>query len=229
MIAQGMIERAFRLVGIKSPTSTKLADGLIVLNMMLGSWSADKLLIYTTQEENFSLTATDGIYTLGSGGDFNTSRPQRIIQAFIRDSSGYDYPLAINIIQDYNDLTLKTTPGRPTGISYFSDYPLATIKLYPVPDAAYTLYLSSLKPFTSFSTLTTEAVFPPGYEDALVSNLAVKLAAEEDIKMIDTVYADAVTLKKILKENTVPITQEVSFDAALVSVSRGYNIFTDGD
>ena len=229
MTAQGMIERAFRLVGIKSPASTKLDDGLIVLNLMLGSWSADKLLIYTTQEENFSLTATDGIYTIGSGGDFNTSRPQRIIQAFIRDSSGYDYPLTVNLIQDYNDLTLKTTSGRPKGLSYFSDHPLTTIKLYPVPDVAYTLHLSSLKPFISFATLATAAALPPGYEDALISNLAVKLAAEEDIKMIDTVYAEAVTLKKILKKNTAPIIQEVSFDAALNSTAQGYNIFTDGE
>jgi hypothetical protein len=56
------------------------------LNAMLESWSLDRRMCYSVTQESFALTASTGTYTIGSGGAFNTARPTKILNAFVRDS-----------------------------------------------------------------------------------------------------------------------------------------------
>lgn len=57
-----------------------------------------------------------------------------------------------------------------------SAYPNANLYLWPVPDVAYTLRLTSQKPFSRFVNLTDAVSFPPGYSRAIRYNLALELA-----------------------------------------------------
>src|SRR3990167_4920612 len=92
------------------------SDGLAVMNTMLESWSLERLMCYQITQESLALTASDGTYTIGTGGDFNTDRPTKIVDpCFIRDSSNLDSPLQIIDAAAYGRIVQKTIDGTYPG------------------------------------------------------------------------------------------------------------------
>lgn len=178
--ALGIIKSAMRKSGVltktEDPSADESADSLEMLNDMLSSWSNDSMIVYARTLENFTLSANVATYTIGSGGAFNTVRPIKIISAYVR-SGGIDYPLNIEIEENYDTIALKNTGSIPESLIYSNAYPLATITLYPVPTTADILYLRSEKQLSSF-TLNQTVDLPPGWRRALIHNLAVELASE---------------------------------------------------
>jgi len=133
-----------------------------------------------------------------TGGNFNTVRPTQILNAFVRDSGGTDHDVAIIGPGKYQGISTKTTAGRPYFLHFVGTAPLGTIYLYPVPDAAETLYLDSLKPLTELTTLTATIALPPGYMAMLKSNLAVALAPEYNREPSKLVFQEAHDTKKAI-------------------------------
>jgi hypothetical protein len=190
--ALNIIKSAMRKAGVltksESPSADEANDGLEMLNDLLASLSNDSMLIPARVLESFSLnTATD--YTIGSGGDFNTIRPIKIVSAYVR-SGTIDYTLDIVTDENYATIPLKNTGGIPAHLNYTNAYPLATIKIYPAPTAGYTLYLLSEKQLSSF-TLNQTVDLAPGWRRMLIHNLAVELAPEYGQSVPPEVYAIA--------------------------------------
>lgn len=214
--AQEYINRSLRLIGVladgETPTTSESNDSLTVLNDMLGLWNVDKMLVYQIQETTHTLVAGTGSYTVGSGADINITRPVKIEQAFVRDSSNIDIQVDIINQEEWNRISYKTTQADfADRLFYDPGFANGTINLYPVPSAANTLHFTHWKPFTSFSTLTTSATFPPGYNQLLVYNLAVLLGAEFAVPVRDDVLKIALDTKEKLEtvnnENFSDITQ----------------------
>lgn len=189
--AATLIKRAMQKAGILSKTETpsadESADGLSTLNAMLSSWSNDSMMIYARVRETFTLTASQYSYTIGTGGDLNTSRPTFLLDAYITQATT-DLPVEIITDEVYDTIPVKTTLGIPYFLNYNNDYPLAKILLYPAPSTNYSLTILSEKVLSSFS-LTDTIDLPPGWEQALIYNLAVLLAPEYGQQI------DPVTLK----------------------------------
>ena len=181
--ANDLISRSLRVISVigsgrRTAGSNELADGLITLNAMMEHFSIARSMIYQTLEETHTLVSGTADYSIGSGGDINTARPVRIENAFIRDSSNYDYPLQqINNLA-YDTVTLKTITSRPQYFFYDEIFPLAFIRLLYKPNNAETLHFNSWKQLQTFTNGTTEISLPLGYEDFIVYNLAVRLYAE---------------------------------------------------
>lgn len=157
-------------------TAQEAADGLYDLNAMLDAWSVEKLMVYQVQQTTHSWTASAASKTIGSGGDFNTTRPYKIEPKgnFFRDSNNLDYPVGVFPRQDYDRIVDKTTTGSFPEYLFFDDgFPTRTLYAYPVPNQALTLYLNSWKPLQSFGGLTAEISLPPGYQAAIEWNLAI--------------------------------------------------------
>jgi hypothetical protein len=179
-----MILRALQLTGEKEPGGTLTSDEqttyLSVLNVMLDSWSVDRLMIYQLLQESFSLTDGTGQYSIGSGADFNTTRPTRILPpCFTRDSSNYDRPLTLLDPEQYGMIVLKQTQSSfPEYLFYDNAYVagISQIRLYPVPGPDLTLYMNSWKALQQFTTITDVVALPPGYQRAIEFNLAIELA-----------------------------------------------------
>lgn len=166
----------------ETPTSTEMSDGLRVLNRMIGQWSTQNLLIFTRVREEFTLTPSDGSYTIGSTGDFNTSRPMEIEAATLEDQSSsptLELPVNILTLEQWAAIGQKDLQSTyPTDLYFDDNYPLATINLWPVPTVANKLVLYSLKPLSNFATADDNVALPPGYEEAIVYNWAKRLAPE---------------------------------------------------
>lgn len=201
-----IINGAARLIGVvfksESLSDDEAADGLVALNDMLDTWSNDNLITYAYTLETFSLTGAAS-YTIGSGGDFNTTRPINIVDAVVRYGS-IDYPLTIISQEQYQEeIALKsTTSPVPKYLTYDNAYPLATIKMYYVPSAGSTLYLQTNKPLGNFASLTTTIALPPGWKRALKYNLAVDIAAEYGVEVPATVLRTANTSLGAIKRAT---------------------------
>lgn len=195
-----IIKASLKLIGAlgqgETPSDADAADGLEALNTMLDSWQTKRLYVYQIKEENFSLTGSKGTYTIGSGGDFNTTRPIKISDAFIREN-GVDYGL--NIIEqrdDFNRISVKSVESNiPDYLYYETGFPLGTIHLWSVPNTANDLFINSWQTLQSFSGLTTQLSLPPGYERAIKYNLALELAPLFGVTPTDEV-------KRIAKESS---------------------------
>jgi len=200
--AQTHIDAAYRKLGIKAPTTARRNNGLEALNNMLSNFNVSGLIVQALTTENFTLTVGDAEYTIGSGGDFDTVRPNRVIDAFIRDSSSFDYAVDVEMsIQEFNDIGDKTAEARPTRLYYTPEYPLGRIYLNYEPAAAETLYIETFKTITELAALSTTMSLPDEYKRFVVYNLALELAPEEKIKTqtLELVIAIANDSKKIIK------------------------------
>lgn len=181
--ALDIIKRALRSLnqlGIDEIPSTDMtADAFDSLNDMLAAWGNETLMVYHFTLENFPLVPGQAIYTMGTGGNFNTARPVTIQNAYIRWNQ-LDYPLQIVNTEQYDSIGFKTTPSQiPYLMQVDQQFPLTQLKLFPVPnDGTAQIFIESRKPFTQFTTLTDPVNLPDGYARALRYNLAIELVPE---------------------------------------------------
>jgi hypothetical protein len=231
MTGLDIIKRALRLVGAleggETPSAEEAADALQVLNMMLGQWANERLLMYYTTEATFAVTANTGTYNIGSGQTWDTTRPVRIEQAFIRDSAGNDYPLEIIGEQRYSEIVDKDAASDfPEYLYYYATHPAGVIKIWPVPTQSLTVGLRMYTQFTSL-TLAGTIALPPGYESALCYNLAVELAPEYK-EVSPVVYDKAKETKSLVKtSNDFEVIASVGDLARISGGYNGYNVYTD--
>lgn len=197
-----LIESSMRLATVlasgETATADEANDGLKTLNDLLENWSLENLTVWQGNNEQFALTPGVSNYTIGPGGDFNTTRPIRIGASFTRVNDS-DFPLIQWGLDEYNAVSVKTVGGIPEQYVYLNDYPLGEIILYPVPATASTLFLNTDRVLTFPVALSTVLAFPPGYERALRYALAANLAPEYGVTPLPSVGAIATASKADLK------------------------------
>ena len=228
--ANELIQDAYREIGVIGQGKTMSAylgqAGLRMLNRMLGIWSTQPNLVVERVGEDLSITVSASSYTIGSGGDFNTTRPEEILDAYIRVGNT-DYPLDIFTMQEYNDIPTKGQGAIPENIWYEPAYPLGTIYFDWKPSVDNTLHINSLKPLTSIATLATSFSLPEGYDDAIMYSLAVRLAPSNGKNPSQITYQNAVDgidhIKSVRSRQRTPIS---GMPAGIVS-KRRYNVLSD--
>ena len=185
----------------ESPTSDDTANALFALNSMLSSWRNEKLMVYALQDISVTLIDGTASYTIGpSGAGTTATNPIRIESARVTVSS-MDYTVSIITDKQYNAIIDKTSQSDYPQVLYWNfSQANGTAYVWPVPNAANTLKLSVWTPFAAFASASETITLPPGYEDAMASNLAVYLSAEYDgIEVSNTVADMARTSKAAIK------------------------------
>ena len=209
--AISLITRSMRLSGVigkgETPDDDEAADGLVALNSMLDSFSIERLQVYYIVEETLTMVAGTATYTMGVGGNLNTTRPTRIEDAcFIRYNS-IDTPLQLLDFQGNAAIVNKTTQTNvPQYLFPDMQNPLVRLTFWPVPsDATAVAHIFSWKQLQQFSALTTALALPPGYEEMIAFNLAVRWAGPEfGQKVPDEVKALAVMSKANIERMNAP-------------------------
>ncbi len=182
--ARTMILSGLRKLGEKEANSAlstaEEVNYLSDLNSMIESWSLDRLMVYQLLQESHPLTTGVQSYTIGSGGDWNTARPNRIVDpCFCRNASNQDLPVIIVDAQTFGRIVLKPTQGpNPSKLFYDQAFSggLGAINLYPLPGAGLTLYINSWKQLQRFATLDDAIALPPGYQRAIEFNFPIEVA-----------------------------------------------------
>lgn len=216
--------RKLRLVAAgEQADPTEYADGLMTLRQMLDTWSLEDLLIPFHPTEAFALDPQRYFYSVGSFGDWDTVRPEQVLSLRIQDAGGQSYPLVEQGLRA-RELQANVQIGRPSVYMVQRDARFVFIEFNCYPEPGLTALLTTLKPFnvtaldnfdTTFDpatepqtiwpsgfTLTgiqTAIDFPPGYEQAIVSNLAIHMAPEYGREAPPTVIGEAANAKTLIK------------------------------
>lgn len=159
----------------QTPSTDDYTDGLRRLNRMLDLWATTSLLIPFRTQVTHTLDGSES-YTIGSGGDIDTTRPTVIESAFVTlQESDYDLYVSHDR-REYDAIFRKEIVGIPRFLYYEPEIPLGRVFIYYVGDSTYTLTMSTRGMLTEFSDTTTDVPLAPGYESALEYNLAIMLA-----------------------------------------------------
>jgi hypothetical protein len=223
-----LITGAMRLINVVQANENPSADDMDIavqaLDAMTDSWSNDSYMIYTMNPYNFLTSPGVQQYTLGPGGDWNTTRPMAINQAYVHylgaGSQPVDMPIVLANDAQWASIAVKSIQTTfPTVLYDNGNYPLRTINLWPIPNMEQTITLWLWQPLLDLSDLDGEVTFPPGYERAFRFCLAVELAPEFGKEVSPTVAATAVRAKAELKSLNA-VTQYQNFDQSLQSKQR---------
>lgn len=181
VILNSLILTGEKSIQVTSLTTAEQDYHLSRINSMMDSWSNERMMIYQLSQTSFALTASQGSYTIGSGGDFNMTRPTKIVDpCFIRNTDGFDSGLTLLNAEAYGRIVDKTADGTyPVYLFYdfgYSATSTATVRLWPEPASGLTVFINTLQSLQSFSTVSVTLQLPPGYQDAIELNYAIRSA-----------------------------------------------------
>lgn len=176
-----LIAASLRKIGIITSDASIEQDAFSDMKRMLEIWSINQIAVPASTENNFALAPGTSTYTMGTAGTASTVRAKKILSAFVRDSGGYDHPVNIITENEYNSIPFKTNRGRPYLLFYDPKYAVGVINLYYTPNAIETMYIESLQLLQSLANVTTTITLPGDYEEAIIYNLAIRLAPEHEV------------------------------------------------
>ena len=182
---------------------------MMILNNLLDSWNAERLNIYSIDENDYPLTAHKGSYTLGLVADlptvdFNADRPALIQQAkILRAGLGYDCDMLSSM--QWAAITETDNEAKlPTKMYWDNAFPVGTINLNPVPicDLPTSIDLFTWHRLAQFDPTVPSAVvrFPDGYGEALQYGLAVALPSAFGLQLDQWLAQKALDSKARLRQ-----------------------------
>lgn len=187
-----VITAAFRKLGMVEPGGSLdpnlVSDASVILNLMIKMWAVDGLKLWTIDELVLPLVASKTSYIIGPGGDLNTNKPLKLIQAWLRNTvvtPQIDTPMQILSKQEYNILGSKASTG--TANSVFLDPRVTTSILYAylTPETytatTYQMHLVVQRMMSDLLLGTDIPDFPTEWMQALVWGLADQLAIENSV------------------------------------------------
>jgi len=186
-VGQGLLYPALRKAQVtigpgRTPSPAQFQDAIDELNRLTGSLNCDRLNIYSIARLELPLDPVKASYTIGLSpdpfiaADFPVERPHGIESANILVDGGLPYPLAIATDLQWANRAQPILNSIPEVLYNDRAYPISTLHFYgqPASGLALELFVWTLVP--AFATVTDVVLLPPGFEDALVLNLAVRLA-----------------------------------------------------
>jgi len=228
-----LIKTSLRLLSVKAAGENlepeEANDAFDALNRMIAGWNNQSQLIFNQTEITHTLVPGTGSYTIGPSATINTVRPQNIKQAFINDGTT-DWAIEVVNSETWYDIWDKTTQSSyPQYMYYDSDFTTGTIHLWPVPSSAHTLHMVVWDQLAAFASTASTVTLPPGYEEVIVYNLAVRIAPEygkEPSPTVSKIATDSMSwLKKINMKNIPKNRSAMRF---LGTSSQGNNGFLRG-
>ena len=229
--ANDQINGALRLIGQlaegETPSAATSQDALTAMNQMLDSWSAERLSVFSTQDQVFSWLPGLINRTLGPTGDFVGNRPVLLDDAtYFKDpTNGISFGIKIINQQQYDGIAVKTvTSTYPQVIWLNMDMPNMDMYIYPVPTKTLEWHFISVTELDQPATLATELVIPPGYLRAFRFNLACEIAAEFGVEPPPSVQRIAMSSKRNIKRINNP-DDVMSLPYSIVATRQRFNIY----
>lgn len=208
-------------------TADETSDCLRKLNDLIELWSTQNLAVYGQANQSFNTVAAQATYTIGAAGNWNTVRPVRINEPAYTTIQAVTFPCQMINQADYNLIANKTQAGDyAIWYLYVNEYPLGLVTLWPVPSAIVPMTFSIDRIITQISSAATSLSFPPGYVDAFVNMLAIRLAPMFGKRASpDLIAASRESFGAIKRANMVP--GLLKYDTALLGGWSG-STYPDG-
>lgn len=199
------------------------------LNILLAQWRRKRWLVYRLVQTSKTSTGATS-YTVGTGGDFNVARPDKIEDAFLRllnSTPNVDYPLTVLAArEDYNRIRVKSLNAFPSYVFYDPDYPTGALYPWPVPTASiYAIHITTKQVLPAFANLTDSINLPEEYHGALLYNMALRLRVAYRLprdEKLEDLSRDALN---VIRESNAQIAR-LQMPAALQR-GPGYDVYSD--
>jgi len=233
---RSIITRAVRLLGAVAQGTPlpagDAADGLQALNSMLEAWNIDSLNIYTKNFDEYQLVPGQQVYTIGPTGNIAATpqlRPTTIDRALLKvlqSTPNIELPIKMIEDQEWSEIAVKNlTSTYCTKMYSTGDFPNLSLYLWPIPTLANKLILWTWNQVLGLQDINADLSLPPGYERAIVYNLAIELSAEYGIMASPVVQQIAIdSLAHIKRVNSTPL--YLDCDPALLSPPAAFNWLT---
>ena len=241
--AGGLIYAALRKAAVtlgpqRTPSPAQMQDGLEELRRLTGSLNCDRLFIYAVDTLTFPLVIGKKTYTIGQDpagailADFDVPRPQLITMANYVDLSNPNspirYPLAILTPQAWAFIRVQDLPNTiPQGLYNDRAYPISTLYLYGQPRGGNDLELWVWHQIPIFASDGDAIILPLQYEDALVLNLACRLAPHFQ-RVVDPDLRQQAR-ESLMRLESINAPQPIADTSALCTgySANRYNIYSD--
>lgn len=199
--------------------SAQLEEARQIYNRMVDAWRSDGLTISHLSRNPFPIVPNKSDYTIGPGGDIDTLWPERIERASIEitsQSPSPELPMVALTIDEWQDWRLKRQiTNWSRAFFYERSFPLGIIHLVYVPTDANNLILYLEEPISQIDAADDSVIeFPPGYQEAIETNLAVRIAArhpKEQSLSEDTRELAIKSLNRIMNANNRPLERATDF------------------
>jgi hypothetical protein len=238
-----VIKRALRLLNATASGENidpdEAADGLAVLNEMLESWSAERLLVFNIQRLIFNLVNGVQTYKMGQDGvgvnDFNTPRPAKITRVSVISLANAALPLELQMQYTtdekiWQEVRVKAIQSSLPRVCYDDcAMPNRNLNYYPVPTSVYATQ-TAIYPWSAlaaFPDLVTPLTFPPGYARAIALSLAEELQPEFGGQLSPMVVQKAMKARQTLRAMNAPSMNRETDPVLLDTKSGTYNWLTD--
>lgn len=166
-----------------TPTASMANDALRALNRLAQKFSNNQDFAYFPSQIDYALNGVVNpitghqSFTIGPTGDVIAQRPIKLEWAVV-DRQGITYPVQIIDFMKWDSIVYKAVSGANTvSVWYEGNMPNGTVHCWPVASGC-TLRLRVINVVAEFPDLVTDVVLPPGYEEALMKNLAVHIAPQ---------------------------------------------------
>jgi len=174
------------LSGGSTPETYQVTNAAEALNAMIKAFHADGMPVWAIKSYDFSTVVGTTAYNIGNAQTFNTPMPLKVIQALRSSGTTYsNVPLNVYTNYNYNLLPLVNSSGTPVNLYYQPLSQYGVINLWPKPDSVITITLKYQRPFEDMNASTDDFDFPPYWMEALIYNLADRLAPEFGIPLQD--------------------------------------------
>ena len=221
-----LIKGSLRKIGVvaygESLPSEELKDALASLNALIGSWNTQNLMVNGVSIDEFSLVAGQASYTMGSGGNFDTTAPIEIDSIYLKYDAGTEIPIEIIDNKRWGGIVDKTSSSSTPIYAYIDiSHPLRKIYFYPVPSAVRTVIFHNYRQISQVTNAYADLGLKSGFDRAIIYNLAIELAPEYG-KVISGEVASVASesLANIKRANIRSV--QVGVDPFLVS-PRGFD------
>ena len=205
---------------------------LVKLNNLVDQWTSESLMLYSEVRTTWTISANDGSYTVGTGGNVNVARPVYVDYVNFIDTSqdpDLEIPLVPLTDQAYAAIPQKALTSTLPGYFWYNlTYPTATLEIWPIPTST-TLQgaMYARAQVGEFSALSTSISLPPGWRRCLVANLAIELAPAFEREPSATLVKIAAQSKATLKRSNIRLV-DASLDAgALIGANRKHSSYFD--
>lgn len=181
-----IILRALRLCGVTAqgddPTGDQIAEAATALESLVKWLQSEGTQLWSVEDRTFAVVAGTADYTLATD-------VLGIEHLVIRDSSNYDYRIGLVLDDTFNSVSTPTSTGKPEMARLeMRTAGVNTLRLWPVPDVAYTAYYSAVRKLADFDTALGTPEMPQRWYDPLVYSLAANLADEYQLPLQDRSY-----------------------------------------
>ena len=147
------------------------------LNILCKELVTEGLPLWCVKEYSIPMIAGQATYNLSTATGM--SLPVRVLDAFLRSSTGNDVSLTLTSRYDYNTLGQKTAQGAPNQYYYDPQLGAGTITLYNVPqDATSVLHVVIQRQIQDINLSTENPDFPQEAYRLLKWCLADEIALE---------------------------------------------------